>query len=50
MIVKPAPDRRVRREDGSVLVDATEVDPSPYWIRRLSDGDVEIAAKKDAAK
>ena len=41
LFLKPAPDRRVRHPDGPLLDDAGEaVSPSPYWTRKLDDGDV----------
>lgn len=43
LFLKPVEGRRVRREDGPLLDEAGElVSPSPYWERRLADGDVEI--------
>lgn len=38
--IKPAPDRRVRRPDGSLLEGEDTVERSSYWMRRLQDGDV----------
>lgn len=41
LFLKPVDGRRVRHPDGPVLDDAGEhVSPSPYWDRKLSDGDV----------
>ncbi len=52
LILKPAPDRRVRHPDGRLLDGAGEtVMASPYWARRLRDEDVvetTLAKKKDA--
>lgn len=52
LFLKPAEGRRVRREDGPPLdADGETVSPSPYWARKLADGDVVEARpnKKDAA-
>lgn len=48
--VKPAPDRRVRKPDGSLLDPSGETVPrDAYWTRRLADGDaVEIEQPKTA--
>lgn len=56
VILKPAPDRNVRKPDGPHL--AAEGEPVPkntYWQRRLNEGDVKIVAspepqQKDASK
>ncbi len=42
--IKPAkPDVKVRKQDGAFLSEAGEiVKRSPYWIRRMKDGDVEL--------
>lgn len=49
LFLKPAPDRRVRHPDGPLLDDAGEhVSPSPYWTRKLDDGDV-VEAKATKA-
>ncbi|RYY25241.1 MAG: DUF2635 domain-containing protein [Sphingomonadales bacterium] len=49
--VLPAPDRRVRKPDGSLL-DAVgdTVQDIPYWRRRLADEDVVIGKEPKAAK
>lgn len=51
LILKPGPDRRVRQPDGTLLAATGEpVNASPYWARRLRDGDVvetTLAKKKD---
>lgn len=42
--LKPAEDRRVRHPDGRVMdADGETVARSPYWLRRLADGDVVAA-------
>ena len=50
LFLKPVAGRRVRREDGPLLDDAGEhVSPSPYWTRKLDDGDVvEVAGGQKA--
>ncbi|MDP2373168.1 DUF2635 domain-containing protein [Reyranella sp.] len=51
--LKPAPDRRVRHPHGALLDPRGETLPaSPYWLRRLTDGDVvEVeAARTSKAK
>lgn len=50
LYLKPAEGRRVRREDGPLLdPDGELVSASPYWERRLADGDVEVTTKAKAA-
>jgi hypothetical protein len=48
----PAPDRRVRHENGRLLDEAGEtVTRSSYWDRRLADDDViDLAATRQAKK
>lgn len=42
--VTPAPDRRVRKEDGAPLDAAgDDVAWSTYWARRLADADILLA-------
>lgn len=48
--IKPAPDRRVRRPDGSLLEGEDTVERSSYWMRRLQDGDVLLVETKKGAK
>ncbi len=49
--LKPAPDRRVRRQDGVLLADDGEtVARSPYWDRKLFDEDVVEAEPPKPAK
>lgn len=41
--IKPAPERRVRQPDGTLLPAAGIVEPlSSYWRRRRDDGDVTV--------
>lgn len=51
MILSPVEGRRVRNPDGSLFDKPAEVDGSPFWLRRLADGDVEHAKRtKEPAK
>lgn len=48
--IKPAPGRRVRKPDGSVLQEeGAEVERNAFWQRRLLDGDV-IEAERPKGK
>ena len=51
-LIKPAPGRRVRKPDGSLLAEAGEVQAvDTYWTRRLAEGDVvEIEQPKARGK
>ncbi|QQQ19672.1 DUF2635 domain-containing protein [Brevundimonas vitis] len=41
LFLKPVDGRRVRREDGPLLsAEGETVSASPYWSRKLDDGDV----------
>ncbi|MBI0530092.1 DUF2635 domain-containing protein [Sphingomonas sp. TX0522] len=45
--LKPAPDVRVRKEDGALLAAAGEPVPlNAYWRRRLADEDVVAVSPK----
>lgn len=48
--ISPAEDRRVRHPTGDLLEPKSAVTWSPYWQRRLDDGDVVEHAPKAAAK
>lgn len=52
LTLKPGEDRRVRHEDGRLLDAGGETVPSsPYWLRRLADGDViEAQPRRKAPK
>ena len=52
MKLSPVDGRRVRNPDGTLFAETAEVDGSPYWMRRLADGDVEHAKaqKKEPAQ
>ena len=53
MHVKPAAGRQVRypdRPDTLLPEGGAEVARSPYWMRRLKSGDVELAAKPKGGK
>lgn len=45
--IQPVDGRRVRLEDGTLLERAQAVEWSPYWQRRLDDGDIEISEQED---
>jgi len=46
MFMKPAPGLAIRDPDLMDLIpaDGRDVPESPYWVRRLRDGDVTLAA------
>lgn len=48
--LKPAPDRNVRKPDGTLLsADGEELPLTTYWRRRLNEGDVEIVNQPEEA-
>lgn len=50
-MIKRAGDNPVRKPGGGYLSDEAEaVRWSPYWQRRLDDGDIEIVTKEKDAK
>jgi hypothetical protein len=42
MLIKPVPGKRVRDPDTKRVIptEGLEVTESPYWVRRIQDGDV----------
>lgn len=49
--IKPAPGRRVRQPDGTLLpAEGLDLELSSYWRRRRDDGDVTVEAASPQPK